>query len=74
MIEQKIYNKLNRLNEELGKLTLGKVIEAKDLTKEEVNLFTERYKKDYLIRGPIEEQKNKYVLSFELNSDKIRGR
>ena len=73
-MEQKIYNKLNRLNEELGKLTLGNVIEAKDLTKEEVNFFREMYKKDYLIRGPIEEQKNKYVLSFELNSDKIRGR
>ncbi len=73
MIEQKNFNKMLSLRDKLGKLAPGEVVEAKDLTKEEASFFMNIYKKEYLVRGPIKEQKNKYVLFFELNYRQIKN-
>ncbi len=42
----------NKLNSELEKLSFGKVLEIKDLTKHEADTLFEFYKKTYIVRGP----------------------
>lgn len=73
-IEGKFYvkdnKKFKKLESELKNLTFNKVLEIKDLTRQEadklLNLYTKV--KDYIVRGPIQDSsKTNYSLYFELN-------
>ena len=66
--------KFEKLNLELGRLPFGKVLEIKNLTKQEADNLFDLYKKDYIVRGPCKELNgaHNYILSFELNPYKIR--
>ena len=72
-MKQKIRN-FNELESELNKLSFGKVLEIKDLTKQEADNLFDLYKRNYIIRGPHKELNGEqnYILSFELNYHKIR--
>lgn len=71
-MEQKI--KFKKLESELKKLPFGKVVEIEDLTKQEADILSRLYGKDYIVRGPHKELNGEfnYILSFELNPYKIR--
>lgn len=62
-----------KLEFELNKLSFGKVIEIKDLTKKEADNLFELYRKKYIVRGPCKELNggHNYILSFELNPYKV---
>ncbi len=59
---------------ELKNLAVGRVLEVKNLTKPQADELFSKYKDNYLVRGPYLEMNSGYILSFELNPYKIRGK
>ncbi len=64
----------NKLESELNKLAFGKVIEITGLAKPDADNLFELYKNNYIVRGPYQDNPNKYILSFELNPYKMGGK
>lgn len=62
--------KFKNLEKKLRDLTFNKVLEIKDLTKQEAEKLFNLYNKikEYIVRGPIQDSfRTKYSLYFELN-------
>jgi len=69
-MEQKTF--IDKLNSELERLSFGKVLEVKKLTKSEADNLFNSYSKNYVVRGPLQDsQETRYSLFFELNHHKI---
>ncbi len=60
--------RLQKIDEELKSLEIGKVIEVYNLDEEEGTSICKYYKKKYNIRGPSKDEKNpgKYFVVFSL--------